>query len=136
MLEPIRVLVCARREVWEAPDTGARDQYMPLAGAGSTSGAVFGSGSGGNGTCGPRGGRWAGVVFCEVMGEGFPSLLGFEAIADVDRIFKGLRGSGVACGAATGAGVLEIGGERGLSDFGVLPEREGGRFEEDFGDSE
>ena len=136
MLEPIRVLVCARKEVWEEPDTGARDQYMPLAGAGSTSGAVFGSGRGGNGTCGPRGGRWAGVAFRGVIGEEFPSLCGFGAIADVDRIFRGLRGSGVACGAATGAGVLETGGERGLSSFGVLPEREGGRFEEDFGDSD
>lgn len=45
----------ARRAVWSTPDRGARDQYMPLAGAGSTSGAVFWSGSGGKGTCGPRG---------------------------------------------------------------------------------
>lgn len=39
------VVVCARNEVWEAPDTGALDQYMPDAGATSTLGADFGSGS-------------------------------------------------------------------------------------------
>lgn len=106
---------------------------MPLAGAGSTSGAVFGSGRGGKGVCGPRG-RWAGVAFREVVtGEGFPSLFGFEAIADVERMFRGLRGSGVL---AAGAGVLETGGERGLSGFGVVAERGGGCFEEDLGDSE
>lgn len=105
---------------------------MPLAGAGSTSGAVLGSGRGGNGIWGPRGGRWAGVVFREVIGEPFPCL---EAIADVDRRFIGLRGSGFAGGATGGVGVLEIGGDREFSSFGVLPERDGGRFEEVLGDS-
>jgi len=110
---------------------------MPLAGAGSTSGAVFGSGSGGKGMCGPRGGRWAGVVFLVVMGEGPPaSLFGLGAIAEVERIFRGLRASGFAGGAEGGAGVLETGGESGLSGLGVLPPRDGGRLEEDLGDSE
>ena len=54
ILDPISVVVCARSEVCDAPETGARDQYMPLAGAGWTSGAVFGSGNGGYGVCGPR----------------------------------------------------------------------------------
>ena len=38
------MVVCARRESGGEPDKGARDQYMPDAGAGSTSGAVLGSG--------------------------------------------------------------------------------------------
>ena len=50
-------MVCARSEVCDAPETGARDQYMPLAGAGWTSGAVLGSGRGGKDVCGPRGAR-------------------------------------------------------------------------------
>lgn len=49
ILLPIRVVVWARKERGGVPDRGARDQYIPLAGAGWTSGAVFGSGSGGNG---------------------------------------------------------------------------------------
>lgn len=57
MFDPINVVVCARNDVCEAPETGARDQYMPLAGAGCTSGAVFGSGREGNGMCGPRASR-------------------------------------------------------------------------------
>lgn len=57
MLDPMRVVVCARSEVCDAPETGARDQYMPLAGAGWTSGAVLGSGRGGKDVCGPRGAR-------------------------------------------------------------------------------
>lgn len=110
---------------------------MPLAGAGSTSGAVFGSGSGGNGMCGPRGGRWAGVVFLVVTGEGpLASLFGLGAIAEVERMFRGRRSSGFAGGAEGGAGVLETGGERGFSGLGVVAARDGGRLEEDLGDSE
>lgn len=60
--EPIKVHVCARKEVCGAPEVGARDQYIPDAGAGGTSGAVLGSGSGGCVVCGPREGRWMGVV--------------------------------------------------------------------------
>ena len=41
IFEPISVVVCALKAVWEAPDTGARDQYIPEAGAGATSGAAF-----------------------------------------------------------------------------------------------
>lgn len=47
MLEPIRVVVCARNDVWDAPEMGALDQYIPDAGAGWTSGADLGSGRGG-----------------------------------------------------------------------------------------
>ncbi len=84
---------------------------MPLAGAGSTSGAVFGSGRGGYGMCGPRGGLCAGVVFRGGAGDEPPSL-GLDAIADVDRKLRGRRGSGVT---ASGAGVLEPAGEVGPS---------------------
>jgi len=89
MLDPTRVVVCARSEVCDAPETGARDQYMPLAGAGWTSGAVFGSGKGGNGICGPLAARWADGVLFGGAEEELPAVLGLGAIADVERRFIG-----------------------------------------------
>jgi hypothetical protein len=122
MLDPMRVVVCARSDVCDAPETGARDQYMPLAGAGWTSGAVFGSGKGGNGICGPRATRWAGGVLFGGAGEELPAVLGLEAIADVERRFKG-RGVvalETAREADCGAEGFETGGERGLSGLELL----------------
>lgn len=43
------VVVCALKEGCGCPETGARDQYMPLDGAGGTSGEVVGEASGGKG---------------------------------------------------------------------------------------
>lgn len=99
---------------------------MPLAGAGSTSGAVFGSGRGGNGICGPRGGRWAGVVVRGGAGDDPPSL-GFGAIAEVERRLSGRRDSGTA----NGPGVLDTGGEVGGSGLVVWVREEDG-FVADF----
>jgi hypothetical protein len=106
--------VCARSAVCEAPEIGAQDQYMPLAGAGWTSGAVFGSGKGGNEVCSPRGGRGAGVVSRGGAGEGAPAGLGFAAIADVERRFRGRLESGEDWE----TGGLATAGERDCSDAG------------------
>ncbi len=117
MLDPMRVVVCARSEVCDAPETGARDQYMPLAGAGCTSGAVFGSGRGGNDVCGPRGARCAGGVLLEGAGEEAPAVLGLDAIADVERRFKGRGVVALETDREADGGP---GGERGFSGFDAL----------------
>jgi hypothetical protein len=65
----MRVVVCARSERGGEPESGARDQYMPLAGAGSTTGAFFGSGREGKDVCGPLAGREEGVVWRAGAGE-------------------------------------------------------------------
>ena len=111
-------MVCARSEVCDAPETGARDQYMPLAGAGWTSGAVFGSGNGGNDRCGPRGARWPGGVLFGGAGEEV-AVLGLAAIAEVERRFKG-RGVVAFAADREADGGFETGGERGLSGFDTL----------------
>lgn len=93
---------------------------MPDAGAGSTSGAVLGSGSVGKEVCGPRAGREEGVVWRGGAGEEDVELgVGFAAIADVERRFRGrwVAGFGDVDG---GAAVEVVGGDRGLSGFGVL----------------
>lgn len=100
------MVVCARKAVCEAPDTGARDQYIPLAGAGSTSGADFRSGRGGKDVCGPRGAR-IGVGFLGAAGEEAedPSAGRLDAIAEVERMFRGRRRSGFSgAGVEVGAG--------------------------------
>jgi len=94
---------------------------MPLAGAGWTSGAVLGSGRGGNDICGPRGALWAGGVLFGGAGEEVAVLV-LGAIADVERRFKG---RGVVAletdrEAESGGWRLETGGERGLSGFDAL----------------
>lgn len=103
------VVVCALRAGCGCPDTGARDQYMPLAGAGSTSGDVVGEASGGKGLYVSPDERLERVVLAEerwcvvervlplrvllspaplppVAGADAPGLL---TIADVDRRFVG-----------------------------------------------
>lgn len=109
------VVVCARRERGGLPERGARDQYIPDAGAGST-GEAEGEGREGKEVCGPRtaregvacrGGTGDDEVFCEGC---------FDAIADVERRFRG-RGTGLG---DEEVGVEEIGGERGFSGLGVL----------------
>lgn len=65
----MRVVVWARKDRGGEPDKGARDQYMPDAGATSTSGAVLGSGRVGKDVCGPRAGRDEGVVWRGGAGE-------------------------------------------------------------------
>ena len=65
--------------------------------------------------CGPRGVLCAGVVFRGGAGEGPPPALGFDAIADVDRMFRGFRGSGIDD--TDVAGVLGTGVESGFSDL-------------------
>ena len=93
---------------------------MPLAGAGCTSGAVLGSGRGGKARCGPRGARWAGVVFRGGAGEEEPPATeGLGAMADVERRFRGRRESAGEEEAAGAAGVLELGGESGCSGLGA-----------------
>ena len=69
MLEPIKVDVCARKGLRRLPDRGARDQYIPLAGAGDTFGAVFGSGRGGKARC-PSCIRRGGGAATRGFGEG------------------------------------------------------------------
>jgi hypothetical protein len=93
MFEPISVVVCARRAVCEAPDVGARDQYIPEAGAGATSAAVFGSGRGGKDVCGPLVGFGVAVDGFGVVDGGIGDVLvdGLLAIADVDRKATGRR---------------------------------------------
>jgi hypothetical protein len=109
--------VWARSEVCEDPETGARDQYMPLAGAGCTSGVVLGSGRGGKGMCGPLGARWAGVIFLGGAGEETsPAAEGLGAMADVERRFRGRRGSGGEEGATN---VLELDEKSECSGLGV-----------------
>lgn len=100
------VVVCALRAGCGCPDTGARDQYMPLDGAGGTSVAVIGEASGGKDVYVPPDERFPREMFelrlCVVErvlplvadllspaplppdGADVPALL---AIADVDRRF-------------------------------------------------
>jgi hypothetical protein len=92
MLLPTRVVVCARRGLWGAPDTGARDQYMPDEGAAGTSAAVEGSCRGGKGVYAPRGCR-AGVDGLRGAVVGMASEEGLVAMADVVRMTKGRRES-------------------------------------------
>ncbi len=66
---------------------GARDQYIPEAGAGVTSGAVLGSGRGGKDVCGPLAGFTAEAESLGVeagVGEEV-AVDGLLAIADVER---------------------------------------------------
>ena len=90
MEEPIRVVVWARRETGGVPEMGARDQYMPDAGAGWTSGAVLGSGREGKAVYGLC---WAGiregVVVRVCAGEEILDWEDLGAIAEVDRRFIG-----------------------------------------------
>lgn len=135
MFEPTNVVVCARRAVCESPDTGAFDQYIPEAGAAWTSGAFAGSGRGGNDVCGPRGVFWWVVTTTFRSGAGAGTLdgiaaLGFAAIADVERWFKGRGGFGGADGAV---GVMvNRAGETGLSGLAacLVLLCTGGSFEE------
>lgn len=70
---------------------GARDQYMPDAGAGKTSGADFASGSGGKYVCWPIFLEWRGGFG---VAAGVAVLLtGLPAIAEVDRNASGRRSS-------------------------------------------
>jgi hypothetical protein len=86
MLEPISVVVCARNAVCEAPDVGARDQYIPEAGAGATSGAVLGSGRGGKDVWGPLTVFATGVAgFGAVADADEEGVVGLLAMADVER---------------------------------------------------
>ena len=116
MLEPINVDVCARKGLRGLPDRGARDQYMPLAGAGDTSGAVFGSGRGGN-VLWPSCIRRAGGTAIRGFGEGISGVLclDFGTIADVDRMFKGLRSVSLG-GDVTGGDAIDS-----VPSLGVLP---------------
>ena len=94
---------------------------MPDAGAGSTSGAVLGSGSVGKEVCGPRAGREEGVVWRGGPGdeEEVELGVGFAAIADVERRFKGRWAAGL--GEVGGGAVVEVeDGETGLSSLDVL----------------
>jgi hypothetical protein len=118
------VVVCARRESGGEPDRGARDQYMPDAGAGSTFGAVFGSGSAGKEMCGARVWREGVAWFaagedadCDCDCEGG---VDFGAIADVERRFRGRWVVGVGFGDIIGRPGVDVGGERGVSGLGVL----------------
>lgn len=72
---------------------GARDQYMPEAGAGATSGAVLGSGRGGKDVWGPLMGFEAGAVGLGVIvGVGEEVAVdGLLAMAEVDRKAIGRR---------------------------------------------
>lgn len=73
---------------------GARDQYIPEAGAGATSGAVLGSGRGGKDVCGPLGFFATGTVgFGVVDGAGELVLGCLLAMAEVERRAVGRRGS-------------------------------------------
>lgn len=80
--------------MWGAPDTGARDQYMPDEGAAGTSGAVLGSWRGGKGTWGPRG-RGAADALRDPPEAPDPVLavVARPAMADVERIATGRRPS-------------------------------------------
>jgi len=104
---------------------------MPLAGAGSTSGAVLGSSRGGKGICGPRGCLCEGVRVRMGAGETPPPPPGLGAIADVERRL------GVRRGSIDGAfGILAEDGESEFSGLGawrMLPLlcAEGG-FEDNF----
>jgi hypothetical protein len=72
---------------------GARDQYMPEAGAGATSGAVLGSGRGGKDVWGPLTGFEAGAVGLGVVaGVGEEVVVdGLLAMAEVERTAIGRR---------------------------------------------
>lgn len=105
MFEPIEAVVWARSAVCGTPDVGARDQYMPEAGAGNTSDADFASGGGGKYVCWP--------IFLDWSGFGAASgvevlLSGLPAIAEVDRKTTGRRSSltDKVAGAAGGASCL------------------------------
>jgi len=72
---------------------GARDQYIPEAGAGATSGAVLGSGRGGKDVWGPLAGFEAGAVGLGVVagvGEDV-AVDGLLAMAEVERKATGRR---------------------------------------------
>ena len=95
---------------------------MPDAGAGSTSGAVLGSGRVGKEVCGPRAGAdfEEGVVWRGGAGEeDVLCVVGLLAIAEVERKFRGLWGFGED-EEEEGAASVFTGGERGLSGLGVL----------------
>jgi len=72
---------------------GARDQYIPEAGAGATSGAVLGSGGGGKDVWGPLAGFEARAVgLGVVIGVGEEvEVDGLLAMADVERKATGRR---------------------------------------------
>ena len=143
MLEPIRDVVWARRLRGGVPERGARDQYMPLAGAGETEGAFVGEGKGGKGMYGPDVGAPGRCEDVDVLrfgaGEG-PECGVLGAMADVERRLRGLEAVGfvrfgeeVDVGAV---GVEVVGGERGISGRGVVlpflrPEGDLGLFGEE-----
>jgi hypothetical protein len=54
------------------------------------------------------------------VGDGTPSDLGFDAMADVDRIFRGRLIAEMDCERGGGALELVVGGDRGFSGLGVL----------------
>jgi len=92
MFEPNGVAVWARKAVCEVPEVGAFDQYIPEAGAGATSGAVFGSGRGGNNVCEPREALGALVIGLGVCIVAVMELVeGLLVIADVERNTSGRR---------------------------------------------
>jgi hypothetical protein len=53
------------------------------------------------------------------VGDGTPSGLGFDAMADVDRIFRGRLAAETDCERGGGALALVLGGDRGFSGLGV-----------------
>jgi hypothetical protein len=120
------VVVCARRDTGGVPEIGARDQYIPEAGAGDTSGAVSREGGGGNAVYGRcwAGVRCEGVVFR--VGAGDESFIseGFGAIADVDRRLSGREAVGSVIrrfgDEAEGFGVRVVGEGWVLSDLGAV----------------
>ena len=100
MLLPTSVVVCARSGECGAPDVGARDQYMPDVGAAGTSGAVFGSWSGGMGTYGPSRSRGLGTAEARVREGGtvlvvvdVEDVFALLTMAEVERMATGRRES-------------------------------------------
>jgi hypothetical protein len=88
MLDPIRVIVCARKEGCGVPDAKALDQYMPEAGAAGTSGASFGFWRGGKAVCVPCV-RAVALVVRRLITGGVACDAPELTIADVDRIADG-----------------------------------------------
>lgn len=100
--------VCARKDVWDEPETGARDQYIPDAGAGRTLGASLGSGNDGYGIERPRGGRCTGGTGEDEFAEEGT----FGVMADVERRLMGLWVSSLG---SCGTGLLFSDGDRSFS---------------------
>lgn len=111
------MVVCARKDTGGVPEIGARDQYIPEAGAGGTSGALSMEGRGGKAVYGRccAGTCCEGVVFLVGEGEEARVLEGLGAIADVERRFRGRD--------AVGSLILRFGDE--AEGFGVRVVGEG-----------